>query len=82
MCKNWKFSWKNKTRGVIDEKIKDELLKECLGKEESEKLKNYPTTLFKPSEKDFDLIVRHGYENAKCVYYSMNQHLNKLVLEE
>ena len=58
------------TRGVIDEKIKDELLKECLGKEESEKLKNYPTTLFKPSEKDFDLIVRHGYENAKCVYYS------------
>ena len=57
-------------RGIIDEKVKEKLLKECLGKEESEKLKNYPTTLFKPSEKDFDLIVRHGYENAKCVYYS------------
>ena len=33
-------------RGIIDEKVKEKLLKECLGKEESEKLKNYPTTLF------------------------------------
>lgn len=35
------------------------------------KVKNYPTTLNSPTEKDFDLIFRHGYENAKCVHMGL-----------
>lgn len=56
--------------GTPDEKVKEELLKECLKEEDCNKVKTYKTTLNKPSEKDYDLILRHGYENAKCVYSS------------
>ena len=54
----------------LDEKIKQELLKECLKEEDCVKVKTYKTTLNKPNERDYNLILRHGYENAKCVYYS------------
>lgn len=58
------------SNGTLDKKVKEELLKKCLKEEECHKVKTYKTTLNKPSEKDYDLILRHGYENAKCVYSS------------
>lgn len=56
-----------KASGVIGE-IKEELISECISTDDAIKVCNYSTTLNKPSESDFDLILRHGYEVAKCTY--------------
>ena len=39
-----------------------------LSEEDAIKVRDYPTTLNSPCPSNFDLIFRHGYENAKCVH--------------
>ncbi|MGL4363094.1 MAG: patatin-like phospholipase family protein [Cellulosilyticaceae bacterium] len=41
---------------------------ECLSDEDAEKAKNYAITLSSPTEKDFEILVTHGYEVAKYTY--------------
>lgn len=43
-----------------------ELAKDMLSKELCDKVGQYPTTLTSPSKEDYELILRHGYESAKC----------------
>jgi NTE family protein len=44
------------------------LVSECMSPEEVQYVRDYHTTLTTPSVRDFDLILRHGYEIAKCVH--------------
>ncbi|MDF3004465.1 MAG: putative phospholipase [Oscillospiraceae bacterium] len=46
--------------------IKSQLMTECMPDSEALKVQHYPTTLSKLSKLDFELILRHGYEVAKC----------------
>ena len=39
-----------------------------LSQADAAKVRDYPTTLNSPTPQDYDLIFRHGYENAKCVH--------------
>jgi len=52
----------------VSERQAEPLVKKCLSFEETGYVRDYQTTLKTPSEHDFDLILRHGYENAKCVH--------------
>ena len=44
------------------------LVEECLSPKDAGLVRDHPTTLRTPSQTDFDRILRHGYENAKCVH--------------
>ena len=44
------------------------LINECLSPDDARLCSEHPTTLRTPSQADFDRILRHGYENAKCVH--------------
>ena len=48
--------------------LRTHLLQECLSILDSEKAMNYKTTLQKPKESDYRLLLRHGYEVANCTY--------------
>lgn len=48
--------------------LRTHLLQECLSNSDSEKAMNYKTTLQKPKESDYRLLLRHGYEVANCTY--------------
>ncbi len=48
--------------------LRTHLLQECLSTSDSEKAMNYKTTLQKPKESDYRLLLRHGYEVANCTY--------------
>ena len=48
--------------------LRTHLLQECLSTSDSEKAMNYKTTLQKPKESDYQLLLRHGYEVANCTY--------------
>lgn len=50
--------------------IEAELVKQSLSPEQAERAMNYPTTLSKPAEADFQLLLQHGYEVANCTYQS------------
>jgi len=52
----------------VREDIARELMEECLTAEDAKRVEDYPTVLTKPTEENYRLILRHGYENAKCVY--------------
>jgi NTE family protein len=52
--------------GGIEKKAGAALIAECISAQDAQRVKEYPTTLRRPTEADFDLILRHGYENAKC----------------
>jgi len=39
-----------------------------LSEEEANKVSHYPTTLNSPTPEDYDLIFRHGYESARCIW--------------
>lgn len=43
------------------------IIANCLSPEEAARVGGYPTTLHSPSPLSYELIFRHGYENAKCV---------------
>jgi len=40
----------------------------CLSPEETALVRDHPTTLRTPTPADFDRILRHGFESAKCVH--------------
>lgn len=42
------------------------LIAECQSAEVAMAARTYPTTLGKPSKANFDLLLRHGYENTLC----------------
>jgi len=48
--------------------IDEDFTKKHLLPDDTVKVRNYPTTLHSPNEKDFELIFRHGYETAECVH--------------
>jgi len=50
------------------------LFDELLPIAEAERAKKFHTTLRTPNESDFDLILRHGYETAKCVQCAQKVH--------
>jgi len=45
-----------------------DIVGKSLSREDATRVRNYPTTLNSPTPADYDLIFRHGYENAKCVH--------------
>jgi len=51
---------------ISPDKIFD-LKNNSLCAEDAARVRNYPTTLNSPTPHNFDLIFRHGYENAKAV---------------
>jgi NTE family protein len=53
--------------GVPQEKAAP-IAEDCLSAEDAAKVRDYATTLNTPSREHFELIFRHGYENAKCVH--------------
>jgi NTE family protein len=52
----------------VDAETKQRLIKACMPPKDAAFVKNYQTTLDSPKPDDFDLILRHGYENALCCY--------------
>lgn len=48
--------------------LRKHLVQECLSASDAEKAMNYKTTLRKPKESDYQLLLRHGYEVANCTY--------------
>lgn len=54
----------------ISDKEKYKLISNYDSLENCIKVKNYPTTLNSPNEEDFNLILNHGYQNAKYTYMS------------
>lgn len=50
------------------EELKCYLIEKCLSDEQVIKIANYPTTLSKPTEINYQLLLRHGYEVAECTY--------------
>jgi len=53
--------------GIPQKEVLD-IVGDHLSEEQARKARNYPTTLNSPCAENFDLIFRHGYENAKCVH--------------
>jgi len=45
-----------------------QIITECLPEHQVSLAKNYRTTLRRPSHPDFHIILRHGYEVARCVH--------------
>jgi NTE family protein len=45
----------------------DPIIAESLSAQDVAKARDYATTLKSPSIQDYELIFRHGSENAKCV---------------
>jgi NTE family protein len=52
----------------IDPEVGKALIANCMTEEDALKVREYPTTLDSPTREDYQLILRHGYENAKCCY--------------
>ena len=55
-------------RAKIPSKEKLNIINSYDTKQNCYKIKNYKTTLESPTKKDFEMILRHGYENAKYSY--------------
>lgn len=53
--------------GIPSEKAQP-LIDSCLSPKDAAMVRDYATTLSTPSPDNFELIFRHGYENAKCVH--------------
>lgn len=60
------------TYSNCEQSIKDNIIKECMTVHNAKYVKDYKTTLRRPSEYDFNLILRHGYEVAKCTDFVHN----------
>lgn len=59
--------------GKVPDEVKHALISECINEADAERVKNYATTLNTPQADDYALILRHGYENAKCVFRCFSQ---------
>lgn len=58
----------------VSSALKAQMVAQCMSESEALKVQHYPTTLNKPSETDFELIFRHGYEVAKCTDICYRDH--------
>lgn len=56
------------TDSKCPESLKRELIAACLSEQEAERAMSYPTTLRKPTDDDYELLLRHGFEVADCTY--------------
>ncbi len=54
----------------ISETRKKMLIGKSLSDDEVLTVKNYPTTLWKPTKENYELILQHGYETTKCTCLS------------
>ena len=52
----------------LSSKEKEQVIKECLPEYQASYVQNYGTTLRKPTKENYRMILRHGYEVAKCTY--------------
>lgn len=52
--------------------LKDKLISQCITSSDAMKVCNYSTTLNKPSKSNFELMLQHGYEVAKCTSICYN----------
>ncbi len=50
------------------EELKQHLVEQCLSCEQGYQAMQYPTTLKKPLESDYQLLLQHGFEVADCTY--------------
>jgi len=57
---------------AIDTADVRQIITESLPEHQAAYVQNYHTTLRRPSQADFRLILRHGYEVAKCTYLAEN----------
>jgi NTE family protein len=48
--------------------IAQELIAACMSAKQAQKVRAYETTLNSPTPENFQLILRHGYENTWCCY--------------
>lgn len=48
---------------------KDKIIEKCMPVHDAEYVRKYKTTLSSPSEYDFKMILRHGYEVAECTHF-------------
>lgn len=48
--------------------LREKLVTQCMCTADAIKVRDYSTTLSKPSTSNFNLILQHGYEVAKCTY--------------
>jgi len=53
---------------TLDQKYINQIIAESLPDYQIAYVKNYRTTLRSPTQANFRMILRHGYEIAKCVY--------------
>lgn len=53
--------------------LHSQLVNQCVSAEQVRRARDYPTELKKPSETDFQLLLRHGYEVADCTYRCYNE---------
>ena len=56
------------TASMCHEEFKAQLIERCLSADQAKKSMNYPTTLKKPKDTDYQLLLRHGYEVADCTF--------------
>ena len=56
------------SKSEVNENVKNYLSDVCLPEIVANSVRDYPTTLSKPTEENFDLILRHGYEVAMCTF--------------
>jgi len=52
----------------LSSKVINQVISESLPEHHAAYVRDYKTTLRKPSAADFRIIIRHGYEVARCVY--------------
>lgn len=50
------------------ESLKNRLIERCLSDGPVDRALNYPTTLRKPTELDYHILLRHGFEVTDCTY--------------
>lgn len=51
-----------------EDDLKQLLINKCLSDAQVKQVVQYPTTLRKPSERDYQVILRHGFEVTDCTY--------------
>ena len=57
---------------TLDQKYINQIISECLPEHQNAFVRNYRTTLRSPTKANFRMILRHGYEIAKCVSITAN----------
>jgi NTE family protein len=58
------------TDAGTDREFMDELTRDCLSDIEVKKAVNFPTTLRRLSETEYDLLFQHGWEVTNCTLQS------------